>query len=243
MVEDTKEVARFLQEYLNKDKIILLGHSFGTYIGILAAQQAPELFHAYVGMAQIIAQLESEKIAYSYMIERLRGKGEKKLMKKMASFDIRRKDYLPKEYIPLRNKVMHDLGIGTMYMMNSVVKGIFFPVMRFKGYNLREKITLWKANQALLKHTNLWDDVMKDNLMDKIKSIDLPLYLLHGSHDFTVNYQLAKSFFKEVEAPVNGFYTFTESAHSPIFEEPERFMMIMITDVLNQRTDHADSFR
>lgn len=243
LVEDTKEVARFLQEYLNKDKIILLGHSFGTYIGILAAQQAPELFHSYVGMAQVTSQLESEKIAYNYMIERVKGKGDKRLLKKLKSFDIRRKDYIPQEYLPLRNRLMHRFGIGTMYQMNSVFQGLVVPIMKFRGYSLREKITLWKANQALQKHTNLRREVMNTNLSTKVKSVEVPLFLFHGSHDFTVNYQLAKSFFKEVEAPVKGFYTFTESAHSPIFEEPERFMMIMITDVLNQRTDHVDSFR
>jgi len=42
------------------------------------------------------------------------------------------------------------------------------------------------------------------------------------------------------DAPVKGFYTFNESAHSPMFEEPQRLKEILIKDVLNRSTTLAD---
>jgi hypothetical protein len=43
-----------------------------------------------------------------------------------------------------------------------------------------------------------------------------------------------------LDAPVKGFYTFEESAHSPMFEEPERTISILLDDVLNGTNDLAD---
>jgi hypothetical protein len=51
---------------------------------------------------------------------------------------------------------------------------------------------------------------------------------------------LSKEYLGKLEAPVKGFYTFNESAHSPMFEEPQRLKEILIKDVLNRSTTLAD---
>ena len=67
-VSDTLAVTNYLRSRFGKAKIYLMGHSWGSFIGIQAAAQAPELFYAYIGMAQMSYQLESEKLAYEFMI-------------------------------------------------------------------------------------------------------------------------------------------------------------------------------
>lgn len=68
----------------------------------------------------------------------------------------------------------------------------------------------------------------------------MPVYFLSGRYDLTVNKDLAKDYLKKIEAHVKGFYTFENSAHSPMFEEPQRLQEILITDVLNGSTTLAD---
>jgi len=63
-ISDTLEMTNYLRDRFGKDKIYLMGHSGGTFIGIQAAARKPELYYAYIGMAQMTYQLESEKIAY-----------------------------------------------------------------------------------------------------------------------------------------------------------------------------------
>ncbi len=58
------------------------------------------------------------------------------------------------------------------------------------------------------------------------------MYFISGRHDYTVSYALAKNYFDQIEAPVKGFYTFEHSAHSPLFEEPEKFGEILRANVL-----------
>ena len=55
-VSDIIEVSKYLCSRFGKEKIYLMAHSWGSYIGIKAAQEAPELYYAYIGMGQICNQ-------------------------------------------------------------------------------------------------------------------------------------------------------------------------------------------
>jgi pimeloyl-ACP methyl ester carboxylesterase len=236
LVLDTIEVTNYLRKRFNKDKIFLIGHSFGSFIGLKTVKKAPELFEAYVGMAQISNQLTSEKIAYEYMLEQYKMSKNEKMVEKLKEYDILSMKSLPLEYIKFRDRPMHELGIGTMHEMKSVITGIFFPVMGFSGYTIMEKINLWRAKSKLLNKTNLWNTIISTDLRETVKEIDVPIYFFHGIHDLTVNYSLAKEYYRNIKAPLKGFYTFEKSAHSPIFEEPDKFIKIMTEEVMLKKT-------
>ena len=68
-ISDVVGITNYLRNRFNQNKIYLMGHSFGTYIGIQTASQNPALYHAYITIAQITNQVESEKIAYNYMLQ------------------------------------------------------------------------------------------------------------------------------------------------------------------------------
>jgi hypothetical protein len=97
-----------------------------------------------------------------------------------------------KKYVEFRDKPMHELGIGTMHSMKSVISGIFFPIMGNREYTFSERINIWKAISMYLNETNLWEIMMRTNISEKVASIDVPVYFMHGIYDYTVNYTLAK---------------------------------------------------
>jgi len=68
----------------------------------------------------------------------------------------------------------------------------------------------------------------------------VPVYFLHGVHDYTCTCAEASRYFESLTAPLKGFYTFSRSAHSPMFEEPDRFMAILREDVLKGTNRLAD---
>ncbi len=71
--------------------------------------------------------------------------------------------------------------------------------------------------------------------------LELPVYFLQGVYDYTCSYPLAKSYFEQLKAPVKGFYTFEQSAHSPMFEEPEKTLHILQQDILEGANSLADA--
>lgn len=60
----------------------------------------------------------------------------------------------------------------------------------------------------------------------------IPVYFFSGAYDLTVNHDLSKAYLNELSAPRKAFYSFENSAHSPIFEEPEKTVNIFTTDIL-----------
>ncbi|MCL2011388.1 MAG: alpha/beta hydrolase [Cystobacterineae bacterium] len=77
-------------------------------------------------------------------------------------------------------------------------------------------------------------------MFEEIKAIEVPIYFFHGIYDYTVNYSLSKKYYQHITAPVKGFYTFKKSAHSPMFEEPEKFIKILKEDVLLGKNELSD---
>jgi len=69
----------------------------------------------------------------------------------------------------------------------------------------------------------------------------MEIEIISGKYDLTVNVDLSGDYYNRLHAPMKGFYTFENSAHGPLFEEPERFRQILEIDVLNNGISLADS--
>lgn len=244
IVKDAIEVTKYLMERFGKGKIYLMGHSWGSMIGVLTAEKAPELYEAYIGVAQITNQSESEKLAFKYMLKKYNEAGNKAMISKFESYNLEngKAEMIRFFKSPLRDKTMHELGIGTTHGMKSVITGVFIPFMTSKHYTMSERINLWRAKMFLLNKTKLIEELFDHDLPAEILKLPIPVYFLSGIHDFTVNYELSREYLRKIDAPVKGFYSFDASAHSPMHEEPMRFINIMRDDVILKSNKPADGF-
>lgn len=239
MISDSKELTIYLLKRFRKEKIYLMGHSGGTFIGIQLAARSPELFHAYIGVAQMSYQLKSEVLAYEYMLKKFRENGNQKLVRRLEAAPVSITEGVSDAYRRLRDPAMHSLGIGTTRDMRSVISGIFLPSLLCQEYTLSEKINLWRGKSSS-GISILWDEMTATNLSEKVPELQIPVYFFEGIYDYTCSYTEAKSYFDKLKAPVKGFYSFKESAHSPLFEEPERMKQILMIDVLPGLNNLAD---
>lgn len=234
LVDDAIGVTNYLRERFGQDKIYLMAHSWGTVPGIHTAKAAPELYHAYIGMAQMTGMPGMEKIIVNHLAELYRQQGREKMAVKvetaMANGTF--------SGSALRDKAMHELGVGTMRSMDSVITDIFLATWQCPVYTLGEKINLWRGKFGDTNR-NLTAG-MKTDMTETIPSLEIPAYFFSGSYDYTVYYGYSQIYLEKLEAPVKGFYTFHESAHSPLFEEPEKAGQILRDDVLTGHNDLAD---
>jgi pimeloyl-ACP methyl ester carboxylesterase len=238
-IADTLEVTNYLRQRFGQNKVYLMGHSGGTFIAIQAAARAPELYHAYIAVAQMSNQLESEKLAYDYMLQQFRANGDERMVRKLEAAPVTMMGDLPAEYVALRDPAMHRLGIGTTHAMKSVITEIFLRSLATPDYTLREKINLWRAKSGSGVSLG-WQEIISSDLRTKVPELRIPVYFFSGIYDYTVSYTLARDYFEKLKAPLKGFYTFERSAHSPIFEEPEKVQRIVREDVLVGTNSLAD---
>lgn len=239
LVDDTVFVTKYLSKRFNKSKIFLMGHSGGTFTGIIVSHRHPELYNAYIGIAQISDQRKSEKYAVDYMRNKFQELNDSKMVNKLNNIKIGEAGDLPSEYLKIRDVAMHKLGIGTTRDINNVFADILLQSLLFSEYTIYEKYKLW-SGKSKAAVSIIWDEIININLTEYYTTFSIPIYFIHGKYDYTCSYELAKMYFKKINTPVKGFYTFNESAHSPLFEEPEKLNEILINDVINLKTILCD---
>jgi pimeloyl-ACP methyl ester carboxylesterase len=240
MISDTLAVTNYLRHRFGQEKIYLMGHSGGTFIGIQVAARAPELYYAYIGVAQMSYQLKSERQAYEYMLQQFQENGNLEMVRKLEAAPVTMTSGIPDAYLALRDQAMHSLGIGTTHAMRSIITGIFFPSLTFRGYTLLEKVNMWRG-KSQSGVSPFWDEMIATDLTIKVPELEIPVYFFGGIYDYTCSYTLAKEYLDKLQAPMKGFYTFEQSAHSPLFEEPEKMDKILQEDVLHGVNNLADT--
>lgn len=240
LVLDTLELTKYLRARFGREKVFLMAHSGGTFIGIQAAARRPEWFEAYIGVAQMGRQLVSEVTAYEHMLLEFEARGESDWVSRLRAWPVTLEQGVPEPYLRLRDPAMHRLGVGTMHDMTSVVTGIFLASLETHEYSVSEKVNLWRG-KAHSGVSPLWQEILATDLRERTPEVGVPVYLLSGVHDFTCAYSESRSYFQRLRAPKKGFYTFDHSAHSPQFEEPARFREIIVRDVLAGATSLADA--
>jgi pimeloyl-ACP methyl ester carboxylesterase len=239
MIADTIEAADHLRDRFGQERILLFGHSWGAYLGIQVAAEAPDRFVAYVGMAQIVHQLRSEIMAREYMMEAYRARGDARMAERLEAAPVTMEGGTSDAWMRVRDAAMHGLGVGHTHEMRSVVTGIFLPMWRVRAYTLPEKVNIWRGK--IWSRPFFWDDLIRDDLSARLTEFDLPVYFLTGRHDYTANAELTRAYFDAIEAPAKGFYLFENSAHSPLFEEPGRATEILLHDVMLGTTALANA--
>jgi pimeloyl-ACP methyl ester carboxylesterase len=239
MIADVLAITKYLCLRFGKDKIYLMGHSGGSFIGIQAAARAPELYHAYIGVAQISNQLKSEVLAYKYILQKYKESGNNKMVRKLEAAPVSMNGGTPAKYLALRDMAMHSLGIGTTHRMESVITGIFLPSLTCREYTLLEKVNMWRG-KSRSGVSCLWNTMLTTDLSLQVSGLAVPVYFFEGIFDYTCSYSEAKLYFNNLKAPIKGFYTFNQSAHSPHLEEPSKMREIMLKDVLAGTNSLAD---
>ncbi len=238
LVSDTIEVTHYLRNRFGKEKIYIMGHSWGSLLGVITVKQQPELFYAYIGIGQVAQQERSERLAYTYMMEEFRKSKDKKMIRHLNKFPIDTGGDITLKYlVGVRSEGMNKLGIGVMRSMPSMLDFVAI-VLRYKGYTLVEKFKFQQGSSFSLKC--LCDRMIYMDLFELVPCLQVPVYIFQGRYDYQTSYVVAKEFATALKAPLKGFYTFENSAHSPCFEEPEKMCNILRVDVLKQQVSLSD---
>jgi len=232
MISDTRELSEYLANRFNREKIFLMGHSWGSILGILTSYKHPELYYAFFGIGQVCHQFKGEQLSYQWALGQAIERNNPKAintLKNLSFPDSTASVDKWLEYLMMERRYINRFGGGTTRQITGMWPLVKL-VMNSGIYSLSEKLNFMNASMFSLEH--LWMDVINMNLFNEIDSMSVPAYIFQGKFDYTTPYPLAKEFYNQLKAPQKGFFSFENSAHSPIMEEPEIFNSILreITD-------------
>lgn len=215
LVKDLLAMTDYISERLGKEKIILIGHSYGTYIGMQAAYKAPEKYEAYIGIGQMSDTVESEIDSLNYTINQAQNNGntDDVLYLQGLTEEIKNGDtFTPRNYV---NKY----GGGSRLIENP--DGNNIGMLFSSEYNLLDVI---RYNYGVsYSQNNLVKEVLNKPLPTLVTELKIPCYFIMGKYDYMTSSNAAKKYFDIIEADKKEFIPFEKSAHYPEFEEKEKF--------------------
>lgn len=234
-IADAAEISNYLRKKFKRDKIYLMGHSWGAFLGILTAQKHPDLFYSYTGIGQVTHQYLGERLSLEWAKEQAKIQNDQAGIAALNElvfpdstagsdvwwdYIIPERDYINKYGGGMKHESLNMASIYKMYIFDT------------PEYTIQDKIKLAQGGPFSLKH--LWSDVLQNNLFQQIDSIQIPVHILQGVHDYQTPYAPAKAFFEQLKASKKSFHSFENSAHTPFLDEPEKFNAIIKQTVLGE---------
>jgi pimeloyl-ACP methyl ester carboxylesterase len=231
-ISDTRELSQLLAKRFKKDKIYLMGHSWGSFLGILTANLYPDLFYAYCGVGQVANQYKGEQISFEWVKEqanKLQDEDAIKALSEMTFPDSLADSKAWMDFLMVERNYVMKFGGGVTHEMTSMLP-VLKMVLETKEYTIKDKVNFMSGSLFSLK--TLWPDVVNKNLANEIDSMQVPVYIFQGVYDYQTPYSVAKEFFDQLKAPKKEFFTFENSAHSPVMEEVDKFNTILREKVI-----------
>ncbi len=230
-VGDVIALSESLARRFHKNRIVLVGHSWGTVIGLLAVAQRPDLFSAYVGIGQMSDSAESERISYQWTLEQARKAADRSAVNALTA--IAPPPYTGRNW---RSKFMTERRIlgkfgGEYYGSRTGAFGVVCKSLVFsREYTLADRVNFFRGifRSVALLHANL----AATNLFAEVPGVQVPVFFCLGRHDYEVPSVLAARYFDALEAPRKQLIWFERSAHLPNNEERDKFNRFMIETVL-----------
>ncbi len=223
---DALELIEILKKRFNQEKIFLVGHSWGSFLGMTLVQKYPEHFHSYVGIGQCVHLAEGERISYKFVTDTAKKLENKKAIKQLEK--IKDKEIWDLRYTNVQRRWLTKFR-GWFY--HSTKSWILLKYnFNSPEYNLLDGFRFLVG--ALFSLSKMWKPLMEmPSFMDTIKEVEVPICFFAGRYDYNTPSELVEEFYNHLKAPRKDLIWFEESAHSPNYEENEKFEREMVERV------------
>jgi pimeloyl-ACP methyl ester carboxylesterase len=235
-------MVNYLRSRFGREKIFVLGHSWGSFLGLKLAHDYPDLLYAYIGVGQVTDAQQNEVVLYRDTLEEARRRQNKKAIAELTNIAP-----YPSATITFRQIRTVREWSGTLLAPAGSEDSIMGPTTIWfaPDFSLMNDID-WFRGQ-LFSVDVLLPELTKMNLADLGYEYRVPIFLLEGRHDPYTPSSLAKEFFDKISVPEKQFEWFEKSGHFPFSEEPGRFTDVLVRQVLplaqGAATAHERAFR
>ena len=228
MLGDAEELVRYLRQRYHQDKLFVIGHSWGTVLGLKLAQAHPEWLYAYIGMGQIIDMRESERRDYESALASAKADHNQKAVQQLEA--------IAPYPNPSRAPSFDEIGVERSWSV--YYGGLSWNRKSYDYYYDTSKLSP-DYTDADLKAIDQGAVMSVTALLPELMAVDFthttdfkcPILIFDGRHDITTNADLAAEWFKTVRAPVKKLVWFEDSAHMMQIEQPGQVLLHLVQDV------------
>ncbi len=213
VLDDTFEVSRLLRQRFGQDRIFLVAHSWGTYLGLLAIGEHPEYYSAYFGMGQMAGPLAGvREIQRDFVLRCATQANDTATIERIRSGGAIDEDTLFRCH-------------GELWKSTSFLP-ILLTGLRAPEYTLRDALHVKPAAHRVNREMKY--NVDPRPLIGEVEAVNVPVFFFLGRHDYNTPSPVAADYLSRLGAPLKSVTWFEQSAHFPFFEEPAAFTREMI---------------
>jgi pimeloyl-ACP methyl ester carboxylesterase len=237
MIADAEEMVAWLRKTYGRDKIFVLGHSWGSYLGLEVARRHPDWLYAYIGIGQATDMPASEREGWRFAMDEARKAGDAQAVKELQSIAPYAEGHRPVllKDLMVQRKWLNRYG-GMVYgRTGGDAEGAAMALS--PEYTDRDLSVVGEASEYSLD--KLLSKVLTLDL-SRIDRLDCPLILLEGRYDHNVSSHLAAVWFEKVHAPSKRLVWFEHSAHEVMNEEPGKTLVALVQYALPLAAQGAD---
>jgi proline iminopeptidase len=226
MTQDGEELVAHLRKTYGKRKIFILGHSWGTVIGLKLAERHPDWLHAYIGMGQVIYGVDNERLGYEFALRQARAHGDQDATRELEA--IAPYPGLPgslsiAKIITQRKWVIHFGGL-------TWGRGDFDYEENLRKLSPDYTETDLQADGEGATLMRLLPDLQRLDFRE-VKRLDCPTFLFAGRYDYETPSQVAAAWLENLKAPEKRIFWFERSAHMMQQEQPGTLLLHLVRDV------------
>ena len=245
IAQDGVELAEYLRAHLHKDRIVLIGHSWGSFLGIHVVKQRPDLFYAFVGTGQLIGKRSFEKqfeVTVAHLKALAEAANNAQAVRELApiptsadfsktpcdtiSFSSQANSTPECDVVKKWAKSLSLPSIMT-YQFRGPVAPPFMPDFSLLDWYYYLRGSAFTGAQLRRRG----GPMLQGDLRTLGTDFPIPLLFFEGAEDFMTPIEPARAYFDEVTAPGKEFVVFEGSGHFVPFERPDEFLAQLIAHV------------
>lgn len=227
MTHDAAGLVRYLRERFHKKKIFILGHSWGTVLGVRLAQRHPDWLYAYIGVGQVVNTRRGEQVGYGFALRQAQAQPNPEAIRQLKAIAPYPGKALTLPRVVVRSRwEMYYGGLAYGRRDFSWDSGTWALSPDYTASDLK---AIGAGSGYSLKY--LLGPLLTMNL-DEVTHLDCPVIELVGAHDYTTPSSVVIAWFKRLQAPSKRLVIFADSAHMIFEEQPGRFLVHLVNDAL-----------
>lgn len=221
LLEDLLEIVRYLKKKYGKEKIVILGHSWGSMLGTLFVQKHPEEVLYYIGAGQFVDVVENEKTGYEKLRELIIAAGNKKDLKRLERIGVYPESNYEK---PMIKKIQSIRILQGKYKVGMNFGPILEVLFKSPIFKLSDLSSLFKG---MSNNKALWNFMFSSNLYSESRIYQVPVFYILGADDYQAPHTIAERYFNTIEAPIKKLFTIKDAAHFMMLDQPEEFAHVL----------------
>lgn len=232
-VADTVELSEYLRNRFSEQKIYLLGESWGTTLGVLAVQDRPDLFHAYIGSGQMVSQRETDRIIWRDLLAYADRTGDGDLYDQILTLgeppyrDTPWANSVVMGYYPLLER---PYAPPTAYMDRGNAAAVGPYGVLASEYTFIDKVNVIRGLVDMF--SLMYPQLQGIDFRTDVRALEVPVYVLDGAHELAGRRDLAYQWFEGLTAPHKELITYENAGHSVVFEEADAFHRLMTESIV-----------